>query len=355
MFFRKSAVINAIDIEAMILDAAIFLETISYLCIIDHVMDRYNDRDESSDSFLSTGYFYYQIMFLLSMMIFNIYGRYCSNPKPRQGSFNATQEIARSKKAFKDKYPDNSKSDYVRRFEVDVSSPKKISISHLTQHKHHFHHVKTWWSVGSKELLNEAYRVRYIFNYLPPDMQIEKSINELNWWYQLRPHVNKINDMPSKTRWLLVAMYLDYMYQTFNPQDSTSSYWSNVLFIMTLAFVQLGVNYILNNKQLEYNLEGYSYLYGSYISRYPTCIGQQLTADFVLFENYALKQTLTYLYSAYNMLEMNKDRLSVMTLPDEAKSGIVHFTRFFKEHSNYDAVLERYRPMCDADLRNMFL
>lgn len=100
---------------------------------------------------------------------------------------------------------------------------------------------------------------------------------------------------------------------------------------------QLAENYILNDRKIQYQLEGYNDLYGSYLDKYPTCIGQQLTADFTVLPNSTLIDTIEYLSEGYEQLLPLTSQMD--TLPGKLKADIEIFMAFYQAHFCHEAQL----------------
>jgi hypothetical protein len=263
---------------------------------------------------------------LLLMMV--PYGRYQSRQKHGLHFFNAEEEIIRSREVRKNKCHFLDLLRYSDDFSSDQSTSNRLYFSFFGSNRQR---QSVWWEVGKSELLNQSKRLEYILKNL--SLELQSSTRALSKWRKFLPHVNYIGDLPSKAR-VCSPLFIDAAAALFSSLllKSSSSFFNSLYWLKFAIFsgVQIAENYILNDRKLQYQLEGYDEIFGGYFDKYPTCIGQQISAEFTLVPNSTLKETVAYLTEGYEKLMTHTNQME--KLPEKLKTEIEIFMGFYKEH-----------------------
>lgn len=295
----------------------------------------YNFNNLEKNISLST--ILYGISYSLSALAYSIllvlipYGRYQSRQKHGLHFFNAKEEIIRSREVRKNKCHFLDSLRYADDFSSDQSTSNRLYFSLLISNNQK---QSVWWEVGKSELLNQTRRVEYIFKNL--SLELENRARVLSEWRKFLPHVNSIIDMPSKARsiyspfFIYTATLLSSLLLKSGSSFFKNLYWLEFALLPIFSGLQMAENYILNDRKIQYQLEGYDEIFGRYFDKYPTCIGQQLSADFTLVPNSTLKETVVYLTEGYEKLIPHTNQMD--KLPEKLKTEIEIFMEFYKEH-----------------------
>jgi len=327
----KRKILNDNPMEQKVLDATFCLSTvIGFLSLVKTIQQ---------DDYLS-------IMAGGAMFLMLLHGWKKTKQDLNYTVDSIKEEIDRSKKVISTSNENEKvtrRLNFLNTIESNPDKPFEITY-YLNKYDKNF---SLSWEIGDDHLLNCAHKLEKLFSFLQNSPEIKryggfkspKVPDALIYWKQLLPHLSHIYDMPSKFRLLSVpGIPAKIVSNHFGPMLCGSlsicldSPAIALMFVLSYSLSNMAHSYILNKEKTRLNLNGFTNIYQSPVQWPPTCIGQQLSEELVLYpNNIHFQQVVDYLLLGHLVIEeLKKSSLFEMLLP-KTKRRINSFPIMFKE------------------------
>ena len=289
----------------IILNVSMFLKLIPF---INGIYDLVISQEDPSKEYHYKIVDNFNIFIFMLYLILNLYDHFQQKKYYERSFMGAKQEIDYAEKAIEEKYSGGDRIHYnsqVSLFRPHPDTDNKLCVNFYDV-------IRIGWTVGQGDLSRELQRVKKRIAPHIPAMSSKLQHSSLNsslisFWKKCLPYRNPICDFPTKTRFLLPTngwQFASFMMRCVS-YYSHEKYYDFLFWPFFILFLLVGIaeNYVKNERRTQYHLEGFNEFFGPYLGKYPTCIGRQISSNFMLYPSKELKEALFYLYSANETLK----------------------------------------------------